>query len=70
MTVYELIQRLAEFQSDTEVDFELQQSYEPILMKNVFERSWSKESNGNIKRRKETVLFSKGRKIWMSLLHV
>ena len=28
MTVYELIQRLAEFPSDAEVDFELQQSFE------------------------------------------
>ena len=33
MTVYELIQRLAEFPSDTEVDFELQQSFEyPVVV--------------------------------------
>lgn len=28
MTVYELVQRLVEFPSDAEVDFELQQSFE------------------------------------------
>lgn len=41
MTVYELIQRLAEFPSDAEVDFELQQSFEyPVVVDQMKELGW------------------------------